>query len=270
MARAGKFLSTLLIVLVLPSCGMTAEQSPPPVAQVKPVRPDPSTFQSGDFVWPKGPHAIVPYDSSVGKAGEREQRQWEAERNSYLRKLESLASPSDLDKERYRLLSAMTYEQFLSVYLAADDPARVQPYGATGPFYVGHVGVVDMRDGVPWVVEAVMGDGVRAIQYSDWLAKREGEVVWHARLRGADVATRQTIAGTARSQTEPKKPYEFWNFDLSDDHGFYCSKLAWFSVWKVTGIALDGNSNPSRAIWFSPKQMLRSTAVDVLFSPGEY
>ena len=29
--------------------------------------------------------------------------------------------------------------------------------------YVGHVGIIDVRDGVPWVIEAVLDEGVREV-----------------------------------------------------------------------------------------------------------
>ena len=75
------------------------------------------------------------------------------------------------------------------------------------------------------------------------------------------------------------KPYEFFNFDLNDDSGFYCSKLAWMSVWRATSraaqrapVAVDDNPNPRRSFfdWFSPKQLVNARRVTLLHKPGDY
>src|ERR1051326_1398113 len=68
------------------------------------------------------------------------------------------------------------------------------------------------------------------------------------------------------------RPGEFniWNFDLGDDREFYCSKLMWYSVWTTLGLALDDMPWTTRLVWFSPKQLMHSPHVDVLFSPGNY
>jgi hypothetical protein len=47
----------------------------------------------------------------------------------------------------------------------------------------------------------------------------------------------------------------FWNFDLADASDFYCSKLAWLSVRDALSFAIDGDENPRRRFWFSPKQL---------------
>jgi uncharacterized protein YycO len=142
--------------------------------------------------------------------------------------------------------------------------------------YVGHVAIVDIdSDGAPAVIEAVYGKApggtsiVERISYEKWIQWRNSPLVWHGRLRNIDAAKRADIARAANDQL--LKPYQFFNFDLSDASGFYCSKLAWFATMKATGIALDGDSNPRRQIWFSPLQaMNQRDRVEILSSAGSY
>jgi uncharacterized protein YycO len=89
--------------------------------------------------------------------------------------------------------------------------------------------------------------------------------VWLGRLRGYDAQQRAGLAAEALKHVG--KPYDFWNFDLDEDSGFYCSKLAWLAIYRALGFAVDGRTNPRRVLWFSPKQFLRLKAVEKLFEP---
>ena len=75
----------------------------------------------------------------------------------------------------------------------------------------------------------------------------------------------------ARSQLG--KPYDFFNFDLNDDRGFYCSTRRDECVAGAQ-IAADGNPDPQRGKsfppWFSPKALISSKRVAMLHSPDEY
>jgi uncharacterized protein YycO len=70
------------------------------------------------------------------------------------------------------------------------------------------------------------------------------------------------------------KPYQFFNFNLNDDGGFYCSKLAWMSTWRSANIALDDDPNPQRGTrfppWYSPRQLTQAKEIEMLHKPGEY
>jgi uncharacterized protein YycO len=65
-------------------------------------------------------------------------------------------------------------------------------------------------------------------------------------------------------------PYRFFNFDLGDTSGFYCSKLAWYCIKSATGTAPDDNANPRRILWYSPKRLMKSHHVTLLRNPGNY
>src|SRR5262249_9633198 len=138
-----------------------------------------------------------------------------------------------------------------------------------GGIYVGHVGLVEIDgDRVPWVIEALMANGVVRSKYDDWLRGRPGEIVWHGRVRQLDATQRAAIAIEAKKHLG--KPYNFWNFDLNDDAAFYCSKLVWLSIWRSLAIPIDGGQNPKRVFWFSPKQLLYAPTVARLHDPGAY
>ncbi|HVR12074.1 MAG TPA: YiiX/YebB-like N1pC/P60 family cysteine hydrolase [Thermoanaerobaculia bacterium] len=240
-------------------------------ATVVPDVPPASTLETGDFLWPKLPNRVVPYDSRPGAAAAADRQRWEEERRAELARLEHLPALTPQEKERYRILSSLTYDAFLGLYLSDRPEGTVTPLGDLAVVATGHVAIVDVRQGVPYVIEAIPYQGhlgVRDLTYRAWLAGRPGEKVWHARLKDATREQRAKVAAIARG--ELGKPYLFWNFDLADEHGFYCSKLAWFSVWRAIGQALDGNANAKRALWYSPKQMLHSPLLVVLSSPGPF
>jgi len=230
--------------------------------------PEAVSLQSGDFLWPKLANKVVPYNSEAGEATDAARVQWEAERKAELSRLETLASLTEEERTRYTVLSNMSYQEFLSTYLADAPTGTVTPFGGIGPVATGHVAIVEVRNGTPWVIEAMLHEGVREIKYQEWLTARSGELVWHGRLKDAPADKRSQIAIVAKQQIGT--PYNFWNFDLADQSGFYCSKLAWFSVWKATGRALDDNPRTKRSLWYSPKQMLKSNQVLILFNPGSY
>lgn len=261
MHRAGLVCAVVLNSFLGAWCPMAFSQT---VSSV----PSAATLESGDFLWPKLRNKIVPYNSEPGAATEAERKQWESERRVELVRLEKLTTLTVEERERYALLSNLGYQEFLSFYLVGEPVGTVIPFGSIGPVATGHVAIVEVRAGTPWIIEAMLHDGVREITYEKWLAGRPDEIVWHGRLKDASPEERAKIAVVAREQL--KVPYNFWNFGLLDQSGFYCSKLAWFSVWKATGRSLDDNQSPNRSLWYSPKQMLSSKHILVLSSPGKY
>lgn len=163
----------------------------------------------------------------------------------------------------------MEFSEFMTLYQADQSPGTSREFGGgAGVLYVGHVGIISIAAGVPTVVEAVLGKGVQQISYESWLKNRAGSWVWHGRCSNSSEADRAKIAAAAKMHLD--QPYNFWNFDLSDTSGYYCSKLCWQATNDSLGVALDGNQNPKRAFWFSPKQMLKARLVEKLFSPGSY
>jgi uncharacterized protein YycO len=126
----------------------------------------------------------------------------------------------------------MTYEDFVSYYLSDRIPGQPASFGVGG-LDVGHVGIIEMIDRKPSVIEAMAGFGVRRISYEDWLRSRPGELFWVGRLKGVPLERRGAAAERAAEQIG--KPYNFWDFDLEDASCFYCSKLAWLSIMRGAG-----------------------------------
>lgn len=268
----------LAAACALPLAG--AARAAPAVAD----RPDPAALRTGDLVWPKPRGGVlVPYSgtaaaSALSDAQELQEDAWNRERLDFI--LAARTAPAGIDadtvyvRELARAVENLTYTDFFHAYAAQASPGEFQTHGAGQLAYVGHVGVVQVDAGVPYVIEAVMGKTldctscVQRVRYDRWLAARGDILVWHGRLRGLDAAQRGAVADVARSQVQ--KPYRFFNFNLADDRGFYCSKLVWYSVNRVTGQAVDGNTSPRRLIWFSPLQLMRTSAVELLSSPGDY
>jgi uncharacterized protein YycO len=242
--------------------------------------PDASTFRAGDLVWPKKKGSIVPKTRSLSAAPPtQERREWEAARQ------QMLADPtaSGLSPEVAERLRAMSYEEFERVYFSTQSQAggsTTRSFGAVGhTVSVGHVGLIEVNAaGIPYIVEATphRADGSRGgvirVRYADWLRSYINIQVWHGRFAGLDAAASERVVNVAREQLG--KPYDFFNFDLNDDRGFYCSKLVWMSVWRAAQIAADDNPDPRRGNrfppWFSPKALIGASRITMLHNPGEY
>jgi hypothetical protein len=231
-------------------------------------RPDPTLFQSGDLVWPKKPGAYVPYNSGNDRSVASDQMVWEREKNEYIQTLKAKPNLDSIETESIRLLSTMTFRDFLAIYEGNQTPGIPGAYSGSG-FYVGHVAIVEIdSNNTPWVIEAVLPQGVRRMTYADWLASRPDQMIWLGRLRDISSGDRAGIPEEAKKYLS--KPYKFWNFNLNDDGGFYCSKLVWLSIFRALHFAVDGNNNPKRFIWFSPKQLLYCATIDRIHDPGPY
>jgi uncharacterized protein YycO len=235
--------------------------------QENPQFPAADILQTGDLIWPKKPGAIVPYNSQPGEAQNSEAARWETEKEKYLAELRKNPTPTDEEKQRYSTLQTMTYGEFVEQYLRGTEAGQSTAFG-TGNFSVGHVGIIQIQDGTPTVVEAMIGSGVRRLTYAEWTKQRPGELVWLARLKDVSAEKRGAVAQIAASYIG--RPYLFWNFNLGDDTGFYCSKLAWLSIFKGAGFASDDNVNVRRVLWYSPKQLMRSPHLQFIVNPGNY
>jgi len=229
--------------------------------------PPASMLQSGDLLWPKVAGVWVPYSSQPGTETESAEKVWTQERDAYLKELLEKPKLTDQERQRYEELQTLDYPTFKKMYLNDLERKALTEYSGSVA-YVGHVGIVDVIDGTPWVYEAVMGLGVRRISYADWLTSRKGELVWLGRLNKATAAQRSKVASTALQFIG--QPYRFFNFDLSDTSGFYCSKLVWYCIKTATGVPPDDDDNPQRILWYSPKRLMRSPHITLLYNPGNY
>jgi hypothetical protein len=229
--------------------------------------PNRQLFQGGDFLWPKKPGAFVPYRAGTASPFDLERQQWTRERQQFLERERS--KPNRLPNDQLDAIRGMDFREFHARYAADQRPGVPGAYSTGGGIYVGHMGILEVDSGgTPWVIEALWEKGVVRNTYEDWLRNRPGEVVWLGRLRDIDADARERVVAEAKRHVG--KPYDFWNFNLLDDNAFYCSKLAWLSIMRTQGFAVDGNPDPDRGFWFSPKQMLYSKPIARLHDPGPY
>lgn len=231
-------------------------------------RPDPSKLQAGDFVWPKKPGAYVPYNSGSKNNTAEDRNLWAEEKEAYLSATAATGGRDALTVQRMKILQQMDYREFIAVYAGAQAPGQPGVYSG-GAVYVGHVGMIDIDStGEPWVIEALLKQGVVRSRYDAWLAGRAGETVWLGRLRNFTAELRAEIPRFGKRFIG--SPYDFWNFDLDDDSGFYCSKLAWLCCNRTLHMAVDGDPNTKRLLWFSPKQFLYQKTIEIIHDPGPY
>lgn len=253
--RSATTLLLAMVFLLLPGC--SSAQS---------LVPDESTLEHGDLIWPRTPGQFIPYSPLPSGDYTADKQSWNLEKTAYI----SLVRASKAD--RYEQIAAdwlaeLNYEQFREIYIGEAQDERLSAFGLPAP-YVGHVAIILIEKEIRWVVEAVKGKGVRKIRYTNWLAERSDADVWLGRFVKLSSADKGLIVDQAGRQLG--KPYSLMNRNLNDDSVFYCSKLVWFSVFNALGFALDDNPNPKRLIWYSPKQLMGSPYIQLVFSPGPY
>jgi len=249
-----------------------------------PSLPDPAEFKDGDIIWPKKPGTMVPY-FTAGDTGvyEDSKKRWEDEKEKFIQSIRDNPNVSDYERKAAEQLEKTSFEEFMALYFGegADwrayafnyhgDSTELRQYGFDFPLpiHIGHVGMIFIKNGVPWVVDAVL-PWVRIVSYADWLKQYQGASVWHGRFKNLNPENNyEEIVKKACEQKD--RPYSLFNRNLDDEREFYCSKLIWFSVFKVTGIALDGDSNPERLFWYTPKQLMNSEEhIKMIHNPGDY
>jgi cell wall-associated NlpC family hydrolase len=230
--------------------------------------PDVRTLKCGDLLWPKKPGAYVPFDSTAEDDFKIQSDKWYAEKRAYIRQVRGSRDAGPEARQWATELEQMSFEEFLRRYEGDHDEDYIVKMGGQTPLYVGHVGIVDCSSGEPYVIEALGGKGVIRGSYAQWLAGRPGQLIWQARFSEGSETQRASIA--AKAALYLGKPYDFWNFNLADEAGFYCSKLAWLAIRKALDIAPDDNLNPQRLFWFSPKKLMKSKHLKLLVNPGNY
>lgn len=209
----------------------------------------------------------MPYDTTAPRSPEDDRQTWERERQAFLADISGKAPYMTADDQAR--LRELTFEQFYTAYAGARPPGQVVEYGASTPIYVGHVAIVSTdATADPWILEAIWGKGVVRSRYSQWLSSRAGELVWQGRVKDESDAARAKIAAEAAKYIG--RPYDFWNFDLDNDAGFYCSKLVWLAVHRSLGFPIDDNPVSKRVFWFSPKQLLYAARVQIILDQGPY
>jgi len=111
--------------------------------------------------------------------------------------------------------------QSLAVQAATDSP-------------YSHMGIVYLRDGAPYVFEAV--EPVKLTPLADWIARGEGGRYVARRLVAADTLLTPDALARMRAvgETFAGKPYDL-TFEWSDER-VYCSELVWKVYHRALGI----------------------------------
>ncbi|MBQ9352074.1 YiiX/YebB-like N1pC/P60 family cysteine hydrolase [Phyllobacterium sp.] len=194
-----------------------------------------------------------------------DRQKFETEKRAYLEHVAK--SDRNFTASREDRFNRLSFEAFAKQYQGSQT-LNVESLGTGSIVYVGHVAVLEIWDGKPFVIEAVSGRGVVRQPYENWLASRPGEEVWHGRV--ADLPQEQCSKIPAEAKKYLGRPYEFFNLDLNDDSGFYCSKLVWLAIFRSLQFAIDDDPESERFFWFSPKQLMNARRVQLLYSPGSY
>lgn len=222
-------------------------------------------------MWPKKPGVIVPYSAAYAPDMRQvptdfyERQKFEAEKSAYLE--QTVESDPYFTVSEENQFTRLSFEAFAKQYHGSQN-LNAESLGTGAIVYVGHVAILEICDGKPFVIEAVSGKGVVRQSYENWLASRPGEDVWHGRVEDLPQEQRSEIPAEAKKFLG--RPYEFFNLDLNDDSGFYCSKLVWLAIFRSLHFAIDDDPESRRYFWFSPKQLMNARRVQLLYSPGSY
>src|SRR6187551_961488 len=84
-------------------------------------RPNPSLFQSGDFVWPKKPGVYVPYNAGSTNSPDLDRERWNRERDAYLKKNKDSATADKVLQQRLETLRTMDFREFIATYAGGQE-----------------------------------------------------------------------------------------------------------------------------------------------------
>jgi hypothetical protein len=220
--------------------------------------PPETSLKTGDLLFPRPKDGVVVYLSGAAKHASdysEEEREW-------LNIRKRIANgEGEIPQTARDEIASMSYNEF-----------RVRYGGEGGPglfgiqFYTGHVAIFDAGN----VIEALWGGCDRVIErpYAVWADKHADHLVWQSRFADRSDAELCAFCEVARQQVNV--PYNFFNFDLSDNSGFYCSKLVWYAVWKAMKFEPDNDPVTLRLFWYSPKQLLHSQHLAAIQAPANY
>jgi hypothetical protein len=273
------------LALLTGAIGSKVSAQTPEASTVK-AHPDWTRFESGDFLWPAKPGALIV--RSLARPAEPASvpevvAEWTRERDTAVATLRSSNDPAvTATADR---LAQLTYQQFRAQYFEDVQPgARTRSLNASlGRLAVGHIAILEVdADGAPWVVEATPAKtarqydiaytrfpkGVIRMPYDEWIEEHSAYLVWHGRLRDRTADERARIAQIASGFVD--RDYWFWSLNLTDEGSFYCSKLAWLSSTRALGAPLDGETQTNRSFWVTPKSIMGLKTIEMLHVPAEY
>src|SRR5205823_2580197 len=178
-------------------CPWTPVGQSPPAADI---------LQAGDLIWPRSPNGVVPYRVARNEGSTGDPEEWEKEKKEYLATLHAKSNLSSVERKRYNALQQMSYPDFVERYFA---PLPAATFNARGfaSISVGHVGIIQIENGQPFVIEAMMGKGkgVQKVAYTEWIRDRSGQLFWLGRLNNTSPEVRATVATVAKSYL--RRPY---------------------------------------------------------------
>ena len=245
---------------------------------VIPNPPSPDALEPGDFLWSKPMCSYVPLYKTDGMANTKPEEAWEQEKKEFLDRVAKSGSSSKYPE--IHNIERMTFEDFVLKFQGPEalqnlqtqsENARVagnvSALGIANFFnlYCGHAAIVGKPDegGVPQVIEAEYKFKVVKITYKQFLKNHDDSDVFHGRLKNYSKDLRAIVADKADKYIET--PYDFWNFNLRDKSGVYCSKLPWLCVYDAFTTALDHKALDGwRPFWFTPKMMTESPDIEML------
>jgi hypothetical protein len=202
--------------------------------------PDPARLNTGDLVWIRADHQMVFFS------------------------------------EGNPLTSGWLAEQVAFSSLSAEQVVQLQAFKRS--IWVGHLALIDVRQGVPWVIDATTQrstpasprqDGVAEQNYADFLADSTHlqSHVWHGRLKGITPAQAMQLVRVASSFLGA--PYRFTPWRFADREDFYCSKFIWHVIHEALGIQLMGSPDRIQDAWFTPWDIMQSAQVKMLYEPPD-
>jgi cell wall-associated NlpC family hydrolase len=225
-------------------------------------RPNPQHFRTGDLVWVKRDDQFIAFTDRDGAMHAKTTAD-AAQANVEAGKRQALAHSTWTAAERQHI-------------------AQWQPDPLHADIWVGHVGIIHIHMGQPWVVDATPDrhqpnlsgqiapmnpQGVAAQTYAAWLSDtgHTQSHVWHGRVKGLSDAQAETTIDYARSHIG--KPYRFLPWGFASGELFYCSELVWCAVRESSGILLDGIASTLRVNWFTPWMAMKSQHIERLYEP---
>jgi hypothetical protein len=203
-------------------------------------------LQTGDLVWPRADKQIVSFDEDP-----------------------SQGQPWHLEYAQQIAKTNISSEQTEQLDLFVRD------------IWVGHIALIDIKDGIPWVVDATPSrsgwaqprtDGVAMQPYQAFLddAAHTESHIWHGRLKPAFASAFQN---SGRCLVDAAKKhigahYSINPFGLEKADKFYCSKLIWHALRDGLGITLGKPGLHLPQPWFTPWDLMQADCIELLYAPA--
>jgi hypothetical protein len=214
------------------------------------LAPKISDLQTGDLVWPRADHQIVKFDE--------QSPEWQ---QAY----------AVLTSEPEKLSAAQT--ELLQMHIRR--------------LWVGHVALIEIIDGKPWVVDATtnrsiwhkppdLGNrkGVGSQSYENFLNDEDHlqSHIWHGRVKPQFVSHipqfGHDLVNAAKRHLGA--PYTLFPQGLEEPTKFYCSKLIWHAFRDGLDITLQKKPDALPSPWFTPWDVMQADCIERLYEPKKY